>query len=102
MSGKKDRLAPAQQKEKPPRVCVLDPLFREDLESWVRTKPKVAGRLLDLMESALRDPFDGIGKPEPLKHLGPNIWSRRLTEEHRMVYAVFDDRIKFLQGAYHY
>jgi toxin YoeB len=102
MAGKTDRVAAEQRKAKAPRLCILDPLFREDLEWWVATKPKVAGRLLDLMESALRDPFNGIGKPEPLKLLGPNIWSRRLTEEHRMVYAVFDDRIKFLQGRYHY
>lgn len=49
-----------------------------------------------------RDPFGGIGKPEPLKHLGPNVWSRRLTAEHRIVYLVRDDRIDFLQGRYHY
>jgi toxin YoeB len=102
MSGKKDRAAAEQPNERASRLCVLDPLFREDLDWWVQTKPKVAGRLLDLMDSALRDPFAGIGKPEPLKQLGANIWSRRLTEEHRMVYAVFDDRIKFLQGRYHY
>ena len=50
----------------------------------------------------MRDPFAGIGKPEPLKHLGPNVWSRRLTAEDRVVYLVRDDRIDFLQGRYHY
>ena len=50
----------------------------------------------------MRDPFAGIGKPEPLKHLGPNVRSRRLTVEHRIVYLVRDDRIDFLQGRYHY
>jgi toxin YoeB len=50
----------------------------------------------------MRDPFAGIGKPELLKHLGPNVLSRRLTAEHRIVYLVRDDRIDFLQGRYHY
>lgn len=50
----------------------------------------------------MRDPFYGIGKPEPLKYLGPGIWSRRLTEEHRFVYLVSEDRVDFLQARYHY
>jgi toxin YoeB len=102
MSGKRDRTASTRPKQKAARHCVLDPHFREDLEWWVTTKPTVARKLLALMDAALREPFDGIGKPEPLKQLGPNIWSRRLTEEHRMVYVVFDDRIVFAQGRYHY
>lgn len=101
MSGKKNRMAdPAPPKTT--RLCVLDSDFREDLEWWVTTRAKVAAKLIALIEAALRDPFIGIGKPEPLKQLGPNIWSRRLTEEHRMVYVVFDDRIVFVQGRYHY
>jgi toxin YoeB len=50
----------------------------------------------------LRDPFAGIGKTEPLKYLGPGVWSRRLTGEHRIVYLVKDDRLEFLQARYHY
>lgn len=50
----------------------------------------------------LRDPFSGLGKPEPLKYLGSNIWSKRLSLEHRVVYLVRDDRIDFLQARYHY
>jgi len=50
----------------------------------------------------MRDPFKGIGKPEPLKHVGPNCWSRRLTEEHRIVCRVSDDRVVFLQARLHY
>ncbi|MCM8613622.1 MAG: Txe/YoeB family addiction module toxin [Candidatus Accumulibacter sp.] len=50
----------------------------------------------------LRDPFDGIGKPEPLKYLGGDVWSRRMTQEHRCVYLVKADRVEFLQGQYHY
>ncbi len=84
------------------RQCVLDPDFREDLEWWVQTKPRVALRLLELVEATLREPFSGMGKPEPLKQLGSNVWSRRLTEEHRVVYVVHDAQIVFVQGRYHY
>lgn len=50
----------------------------------------------------MRDPFEGIGKPEPLKYFPAGTWSRRLTQEHRIVYLVADDRIDFLQARYHY
>jgi toxin YoeB len=50
----------------------------------------------------MRDPFGGIGKPEPLRYLGADVWSRRITQEHRLVYRVSDDRIDFLQARYHY
>lgn len=75
---------------------------REDLRYWVDTHRKTALRVLELMEAALRDPFDGIGKPEPLKHLGPDIWSRRITGNDRLVYKVYNDAIDFLQARYHY
>jgi len=50
----------------------------------------------------MRDPSGGEGKPEPLKGLGPGVWSRRITQEHRLVYLVQKDRIHFLQARYHY
>ena len=84
------------------RLAVFHPEFREDLEFWVRNDRKVALRLLDLVEAILREPYAGMGKPEPLKHLLSGTWSRRLTEEHRVVYFVGDDRIDFLQARYHY
>ena len=84
------------------RDAVLQPDFREDLTYWVETNCTVALRVLTLIEAILRDPFGGIGKPEPLKHLGPDIWSRRLTQEHRLVYLVQADRIQFLQARFHY
>jgi toxin YoeB len=62
----------------------------------------VALRALDLVEAILRDPFGGIGKPEPLKYVLAGAWSRRLTEEHRIVYLVSGNRIDFLQARYHY
>ncbi|HEX7615579.1 MAG TPA: Txe/YoeB family addiction module toxin [Thermoanaerobaculia bacterium] len=84
------------------RVAVFHKEFLEDLRFWVDTNRKVALRALDLVDAVLRDPFDGIGKPEPLRHLYKGAWSRRLTEEHRLVYLVRDDRIDFLQARYHY
>jgi len=85
-----------------PRVPVFQPAFREDFRFWVETDRKVALRALDLVEAILRDPFTGIGKPEPLKHLASGVWSRRLTQEHRIVYFVSHDRVDFLQARYHY
>lgn len=84
------------------RVAVLQDEFRDDLRYWVDTNRKIALRLLDLVEAVMRDPFGELGKPEPLKHLGGNVWSRRLTEADRLVYEAFDDRVEFLQGRYHY
>ncbi len=84
------------------RVSVFQSEFREDLRFWVETNRKVALKAFDLIEAILRDPFEGIGKPEPLKYLGANVWSRRLTQEHRLVYLVGQDRIDFLQARYHY
>jgi len=84
------------------REAVFQPEFVEDLRFWVKTDRKVALRLFDLIEAILRDPFAGVGKPEPLKYLAPGVWSRRLTQEHRLVYLVRDERIDFLQARYHY
>jgi len=84
------------------REAVFQPEFLEDLRYWVETDRKLALRAFDLIEAILRDPFQGVGKPEPLRYLAPGAWSRRLTQEHRIVYLVRDDRIDFLQGRYHY
>ena len=84
------------------REAVFHPYFIEDLRYWVATDRKLALRAFSLIEEILRDPFTGTGKPEPLKYLASNTWSRRLTQEHRIVYLVQDDRITFLQARYHY
>jgi len=84
------------------RTAVFHPEFREDLRYWVETNRRVALRAFDLIEAILRDPFVGIGKPEPLKYVLAGAWSRRLTEEHRMVYAVSAGTVDFLQARYHY
>jgi toxin YoeB len=84
------------------RLAVFQPEFIEDLRFWVETDRKLALKTLELIDAILRDPFTGIGKPEPLKYLAPGTWSRRLTQEHRIVYLVRDERIDFLQARYHY
>jgi len=83
-------------------LAIFHPEFIEDLRYWVETDRKTALRALSIVEAALREPFSGIGKPEPLKYLGAGLWSRRLTQEHRIVYLVRADRVDFLQGRYHY
>ena len=84
------------------REIVFQPEFIEDLKYWVETDRKAALRVFKIIEDVLRDPFHGIGKPELLKYLASGTWSRRLTQEHRIVYVVSDTRIDFLQARYHY
>jgi toxin YoeB len=95
-------VSPERGSKAKPRISVFQDEFRDDLRHWVDVDRRVALRVLDLVEAVMRDPFDGIGKPEPLRHLGANIWSRRITQEHRLVYLVRDDRIDFLMCRYHY
>jgi toxin YoeB len=84
------------------RYAVFDQEFRQDLAYWIEADRKTALRVLSLVEAVLSDPFQGIGKPEPLKFELAGCWSRRITQEHRLVYAVNEDRIDFLQGRLHY
>jgi toxin YoeB len=84
------------------RIAVFHPLFRANLEYWVRRDRKTALRVLRLVEASLRDPCEGEGKPEPLKFYLKGCWSRRITQEHRLVYMVRKNRIDFLLARYHY
>lgn len=93
---------PEINKQKVQRDAIFHPEFREDLKYWVKTDRKIALKALELVEAIIREPFEGIGKPEPLKYLASGTWSRRLTQEHRIVYLVRKDRIDFLQARYHY
>jgi len=83
-------------------MAIFHPEFREDLRYWVETDRKTALRIFNLIEAVMREPFTGGGKPEPLKYLGVGVWSRRITQEHRLVYVVSADRVDFLQARYHY
>lgn len=84
------------------REAVMTTQFREDMQFWTKENPRTALRAWGLINEIVKTPFHGKGKPEPLKYEGPNIWSRRLTDEHRIVYKVGDARIDFLQARYHY
>ena len=84
------------------RLAVCHPEFLEDLQRWAETDRRTAKRLLQLVQAILRKTSQGIDKPEPLKFLGPVVWSRRITQEHRCVYLIKSDRVEFFQGRYHY
>jgi toxin YoeB len=84
------------------RFAIFHPEFREDLRYWVKTDRNTAIRVLELVEAVLRSPFEGAGKPEPLRYQLAGCWSRRITQEHRLVYTVGDEGIGFLQARYHY
>jgi toxin YoeB len=84
------------------RAAIILAEFRQDLRYWINTDRKAAIRAFELIEAVLRDPLTGIGKPEPLKYVLAGCWSRRITQEHRLVYRVAAGRIDFLQARYHY
>ncbi len=83
------------------RQSRLEPQFLEDLQYWIQVDPRMADRILGLVKATLREPFAGIGKPEPLRR-GGGIWSRRINEEHRLTYRVSDEHVDFLQARFHY
>jgi len=74
----------------------------EDLAWWVQQDRKKALRIIKLIQQIQGEPFNGIGKPEPLKHNLAGCWSRRIDEEHRIVYEVTDNKIRILSCRYHY
>jgi toxin YoeB len=74
----------------------------DDYLYWRQNNKVALKRINALIKDIQRDPFDGIGKPEALKHQMSGYWSRRIDEEHRLVYAVHDERIRILQCRYHY
>jgi toxin YoeB len=84
------------------RDAVFHPEFRQDFAWWIKNDRKAALRTLELVEAILSDPIEGIGKPEPLRFELAGCWSRRITQEHRLVYRVTAGRIDFLQARYHY
>lgn len=81
---------------------VFTPLGWDDYRHWQSTDKAVLKRVNRLLDEVLRDPFSGIGKPEPLRHVLNGCWSRRIDDEHRLVYLVEDDDVVVLQARYHY
>ena len=86
----------------PNRKVIFNQKFRQDLGWWLRKDKSKSEKIFNLIESVTEDPFNGLGKPEPLKHFKSAIWSRRITQEHRLVYRVTETLIEFLQCRYHY
>ncbi|MGW4406296.1 Txe/YoeB family addiction module toxin [Nonomuraea sp. NPDC004702] len=74
----------------------------EDYVHWQTADRQVLKRINRLVEDVLRDPYEGIGKPGPLKYALAGAWSRRITDEHRLVYLVLHDEIVVLEARYHY
>ena len=107
MNSKKKK-AKNQTKDNSPIITVSNrpvflPAFRDHLKWWYTQDYKIANKIMDLVEDILNgDPFTGVGKPEPLKYIDQNMWSRRINLEHRLVYKVNGDYIYFIQARYHY
>ncbi|WP_244928181.1 Txe/YoeB family addiction module toxin [Nocardioides sp. W7] len=74
----------------------------DDYTYWLQADRQILKRINRLIDDAVRDPTQGIGKPEPLKHMLAGAWSRRITDEHRLVYLVDDDDLVILQARLHY
>lgn len=84
------------------RSLEFDAAAFEDLAWWIRQDRKTALRIVKLIEDVQRDPFKGLGKPEPLKYDFAGCWSRRIDKEHRLVYEVQETKIRILACRYHY
>ncbi|MEO8616249.1 MAG: Txe/YoeB family addiction module toxin [Luteolibacter sp.] len=80
----------------------FNPQAFDDLQYWVQLQPKIAKRILRMIEETLRDPSSGIGKPEPLKNELSGCWSKRIDEEHRLVYRVEGEKLIIMQCRFHY
>ncbi|WP_373478724.1 Txe/YoeB family addiction module toxin [Geminocystis sp.] len=76
--------------------------FKSDLKWWFKNDEKKAEKILDLVTEVMKNPFKGIGKPEPLKYIDSNIWSRRIDLEHRLIYRITKTQIDFLACRFHY
>lgn len=87
-------------------IVVFSPQAWDEYRYFQSAHPEIANRIGDLIDDILRDPFKGIGKPEPLRHEFAGFWSRRITSEHRLVYRVAgtgrDKRVEIAQCRYHY
>ncbi len=84
------------------RLVAFEPAAFKDFAEWATIDKKLHSRVVDLIIDTLRQPFTGIGEPEPLKHGLKGYWSRRINEEHRLVYKVTDDVIIIVSCKYHY
>jgi toxin YoeB len=84
------------------KKVAFEPEAFEQLGQWATEDKKIFKKILELIRDIQRDPFMGIGKPEPLKYELQGYWSRRLTDEHRLIYKVQEDLLIILTCKYHY
>ena len=81
---------------------VFSPQAWEDYQHWLQTDKKMIRRINELIKDTVRSHYDGIGKPEPLKHALAGFWSRRITDEHRMFYRIDEKNLEIAQLRFHY
>ena len=84
------------------RKIAFLPTSFEDFNGWATEDKKIYARIVKLIKDINRSPFSGLGKPEPLKHELQGLWSRRITNEHRLVYKVTDEEIIIVSCRFHY
>lgn len=84
------------------RLVAFSPKSLSDYNEWALLDKKTFKRIIKLITAILRDPFEGEGKPEPLKHEYSGYWSRRITKEHRLIYAVTDTHVNIISCKEHY
>lgn len=100
MSKRKKSQAGAQTPVQ--RVPRFAPDFKEDLGWWYKTDRSKVDRIFELVSAVMDAPFQGIGKPELLKYVDSDTWSRRIDQEHRLIYRVLHNRVDFMNCRYHY
>jgi toxin YoeB len=81
---------------------LFSPQAWEDYLYWQQADKKLIRRINDLLKDIVRSPYEGIGKPEPLRHALAGFWSRRITDEHRLVYRIKGQNLEIVQLRYHY
>lgn len=84
------------------RSVILEKYAQEDLFYWAKNDVKTLKKIIELIEDTQKNPFSGLGKPEPLKHDLKGFWAKRISDEHRMVYKVTDDALYIAQCRWHY
>ncbi len=83
------------------RITFLPKAF-DDFVLWTNENRKIYAKIVELINDIQRNPFSGTGKPEPLKHKFKGLWSRRITDEHRLIYRISDEAIVIVQCRFHY
>ena len=95
-------LLPSTKKKLQMQNVTLSPDAIKHLDEWIQSNPKIALKIISLLKEIAREPFSGTGKPEPLKHHLKGYWSRRITDEHRLIYKVTDQTVIITSCKYHY